>query len=216
MNLEQARFNMVEQQVRPWEVLDPEVLEALFQLKREDFVPAAYLNFAYADTEIPLGHGAVMLPPRIEAHALQALRLHKHDKVLEVGAGSGYMAALLASAADHVWSVEIVPELVATARTNLQRAGVANVSIEQGDGLVGLPGSGPYDAIVVSGSVPAVPQTLLDQLKVEGRLFAIVGSGAVMEAQVITRVGVEAFSRKTLLETVAPPLVGAVRPSFQF
>lgn len=217
MNLEQARFNMIEQQVRPWEVLDPEVLETLSELRREDFVPAAYRNFAYAEAEIPLGHGAVMLTPAIEGHALQALQLKKHDKVLEVGAGSGYMAALLAVVADHVWSVECNAELAAGARANLQRAGVANVTVEQGDGLAGLPGCGLYDAIMLSGSVAEVPRALLEQLSPGGCLFAIVGRGAVMQARLITRIGADSFSTEPLLETVAPPLAGAVaKPAFQF
>ncbi|CAB1367443.1 protein-L-isoaspartate O-methyltransferase family protein [Denitratisoma oestradiolicum] len=217
MNLEQARYNMVEQQVRPWGVSNPDVLDAMFKLKREDFVPAAYRNFAYADTEIPLGHGATMLIPQIEAHALQALQLDKHAKVLEVGTGSGYMAALLATIADQVWSVEAVPALAATARANLSRAGIANVSVEQGDGLTGLPAFGPFDAIMLSGSVNAVPRALLDQLKPGGRLFAIVGPGPAMQAQVITRVGEGGHATQTLLETVAAPLTGGTAPpAFQF
>lgn len=210
MNLEQARYNMVEQQVRPWAVTDPDVLDAMSKLKREDFVPAPYRNFAYADTEIPLGHGAAMLNPQIEAHALQALQLNKHAKVLEVGTGSGYMAALLASLADQVWSVELVPALAATARANLSRAGVTNVSVEQGDGLVGLLAFGPFNAILLSGSVSEVPRTLLDQLKPGGRLFAIIGRGPAMQAQVISRIGEGGFSTRTLLETVAPSLKGGV------
>lgn len=217
MNLEQARYNMVEQQVRPWEVADPDVLDAMLKLKREDFVPAAYRDFAYADTEIPLGNGAAMLTPQIEAHALQALQLNKHAKVLEVGTGSGYMAALLASLADQVWSVEVVPALAATARANLSRAGITNVSVEQGDGLAGLPAFGPFDAIMLSGSVSAVPRTLLDQLKPGGRLFAIVGRGPAMQAQVITRIGEGGHAIQTLLETVATPLTGGTAsPAFQF
>jgi protein-L-isoaspartate(D-aspartate) O-methyltransferase len=209
MNLEQARFNMVEQQIRTWEVLDQDVLDLLFVVKREEFVPAAWRNLAFADAEIPLGHGAIMLAPKIEAHALQALQLKRHEKVLEVGAGSGYMAALLAAHADHVWTVEIAPELATLARDNLARHGVANVTVETGDGIGGLPAHAPYDAIMVSGSLPVVPQVLLEQLKVGGRLFAIVGEAPVMTAQVVTRVAEDGWRSVNLFETLADPLANA-------
>jgi protein-L-isoaspartate(D-aspartate) O-methyltransferase len=209
MNLEQARFNMVEQQIRTWEVLDQDVLDLLFVVKREEFVPAAWRNLAFADAEIPLGHGATMFAPKIEAHALQALQLKRHENVLEIGSGSGYMAALLAAHADHVWSMEIVPELAVMARDNLARHGVSNVSVETGDGSGGLPAHAPYDAIMLSASVPAVSQALLDQLKVGGRLFAIVGEAPVMTAQVITRVSEDGFRSVNLFETLADPLQNA-------
>ena len=209
MNLEQARFNMVEQQIRTWEVLDQDVLDLLFIVKREEFVPAAWRKLAFADVEIPLGHGATMFAPKIEAHALQALQLKRHEKVLEIGAGSGHMAALLAAHADHVWSLEVVPELVALAQDNLARHGVTNVTVEAGDGLAGLPAHAPYDAIMVSGAVPAVPQVLLDQLKVGGRLFAIVGEAPVMTAQLVTRAGEDGYRTVNLFETLAEPLANA-------
>jgi protein-L-isoaspartate(D-aspartate) O-methyltransferase len=209
MNLEQARFNMVEQQIRTWEVLDQDVLDLMLVVKREEFVPAAWRNLAFADAEIPLGHGATMFAPKIEAHALQALQLQRHEKVLEIGAGSGYMAALLAAHADHVWSMEIVPELAAMARDNLARHGIANVTVEAGDGIAGLPAHAPYDAIMVSASVPAVPQDLLAQLKVGGRLFAIVGEAPVMTAQVITRVAEDGYRTVKLFETLADSLQNA-------
>ena len=211
MNFEQARFNMVEQQVRTWSVLNQDVLDLLFTVRREDFVPLAYRNLAYADSEIPLGHGAVMLAPRIEAHILQALHLRRHERVLEIGAGSGYMAALLAAHASQVWSVEIRPELAQMARDNLQRAGIASVTVETGDGLQGLSVNAPYDAIVISGAVPKIPQILLEQLKVGGRLVAIVGQVPVMEMQRITRVGDTAWSTLNLLETSTAPLANAPR-----
>jgi protein-L-isoaspartate(D-aspartate) O-methyltransferase len=185
------------------------VLDLLFVVKREEFVPAAWRNLAFADAEIPLGHGATMFAPKIEAHALQALQLKRHEKVLEIGAGSGYMAALLAAHADHVWSMEIVPELAAMARDNLARHGVGNVSVETGDGSGGLPAHAPYDAIMLSASVPAVSQALLDQLKVGGRLFAIVGEAPVMTAQVITRVSEDGWRSVNLFETLADPLQNA-------
>ncbi|OHC63815.1 MAG: protein-L-isoaspartate O-methyltransferase, partial [Rhodocyclales bacterium GWA2_65_20] len=155
MNYEQARFNMIEQQLRPWKVLDQKVLDELFLVKREEFVPPAYSGLAFADTEIPLGggSGACMLPPKVEARALQALAMKKHENVLEIGTGSGYMAALLGAHADHVWSIEIDPQLAAMARENLRRAGVTNVSVEVGNGLAGLAAHAPYDVIMVSGAM---------------------------------------------------------------
>jgi protein-L-isoaspartate(D-aspartate) O-methyltransferase len=220
MNLEQARFNMVEQQIRTWEVLDQDVLDLLFIVKREEFVPPAWRKLAFADVEIPLEAGkkagAVMLAPKIEAHALQGLQLKRHEKVLEIGAGSGYMAALLAAHADHVWTVEIVPELAAMARDNLARHGIGNVTVETGDGLAD-DGSwrthAPFDAIMVSGAVPAVPPTLLALLKPGGRLFAIVGEAPVMTAQVVTRVDAEGFRTVNLFETLAVPLANAPAPA---
>jgi protein-L-isoaspartate(D-aspartate) O-methyltransferase len=206
MNFEQARFNMIEQQIRPWEVLDQNVLDLLFSVRREEFVPAARQRLAFADAEIPLGHGAVMLAPKIEAHVLQAVQVKKHESVLEIGAGSGYMAALLAAHAAHVTTIEIVPELAEMARANLKRAQIDNVTVETGNGAGGLPAKAPFDVIVISASVQAVPQELLAQLKVGGRLFAIVGQEPVMEAQLITREGEAAFSTETLFETVTAPL----------
>ncbi len=205
MNFEQARFNMIEQQLRPWKVLDPDVLDVLHVVKREDFVPAAHRRLAFADTEIALGNGATMFPPKVEAHALQALAMKKHENVLEVGTGSAYMAALLGAHADHVWTVEIDPELAAAARENLRRAGVTNVVVEVADGLAGLAAHAPFDAVMVSGAVPKVPQVLLDQLKPGGRLFAFEGEAPAMEAVLYTRVG-DAFHRVAVFETQVPAL----------
>lgn len=207
MNFEQARFNMVEQQIRPWDVLDQNVLDLLFVVRREDFVPAALQRLAFADAEIPLGHGAVMLAPKIEARALQAVQIKKHERVLEIGSGSGYMAALLAAHAAHVTTLEIVPELADTARANLKRAQIDNVTVETAGGAGGWPTKAPFDVIVVSASIPEVPQELLAQLKVGGRLFAIVGQEPVMEAQLVTRDSEAAFSTQSLFETVTAPLV---------
>ena len=208
MNIEQARFNMIEQQIRPWEVLDPQVLDLLFVVKREDFVPAAYRNLAFADMEIPLGSGQVMLAPRVEAKLLQELSLKKTDKVLEIGTGSGYMAALLAARAEHVVTVEARPELADFARQNLERAGIANVSLEVADGAKGWSQNGPYDAIVVSGSVPVLPDALLKQLRIGGRLAVIVGEAPVMEAQLITCTADGVYNTINLFETVIPALDG--------
>ena len=157
MNIEQARFNMIEQQIRPWEVLDPNVLDLLFVVKREDFAPAAYRNLAFADMELPIGQGQVMLAPRVEARLMQELGLKKTDKVLEIGTGSGYMAALMAARAEHVVTVECRPELAEMARTNLNNAGIGNVTVETGCGANGWASRGPYDAIVLSGSVSSFP-----------------------------------------------------------
>ena len=218
MNFEQARFNMIEQQLRPARVLNPDVLDVLFVVKREEFVPPAHRRLAFADTRIPLGGqaGATMFPPMVEAHALQALAMKKHENVLEVGTGSGYMAALLGAHADHVWSIEIDPQLAATARENLRRAGVTNVVVEVGNGLAGLPDHAPYDAIMVSGSVAAAPQALLDQLKPNGRMFVIEGAAPAMQAVLYTRTGKD-FQRLAVFETVVAPLRDAEpAPAFVF
>ena len=217
MNIEQARFNMIEQQIRPWEVLDPQVLDLLFVVKREDFVPAAYRNLAFADMEIPIGSGQVMLAPRVEARLLQELAIRKTDKVLEIGAGSGYMAALLAARAEHVITIESRPELAAFARQNLERAGVTNVTVEVGDGANGWTQRAPYDAIVVSGSLPVLPAALLKQLRVGGRLAAIVGEAPVMEAQLVTCSAEGVYNTVNLFETVVPALDGGeAKPGFSF
>jgi protein-L-isoaspartate(D-aspartate) O-methyltransferase len=216
MNYEQARFNMVEQQLRPAKVLNTDVLEVLFVVKREEFVPPAYHQLAFADTQIPLGGtaGACMFSPRVEALALQALAMTKHQTVLEIGTGSGYMAALLGAHADHVWSIEIDPELAATARENLRRAGVTNVSVEVGNGLAGSPGHAPYDAIMISGALDKVPVDLRDQLKPGGRLFVIEGAAPAMQAVLYTRTGAD-FTRLAMFETVVAPLRD-VEPAAQF
>jgi protein-L-isoaspartate(D-aspartate) O-methyltransferase len=217
MNIEQARFNMIEQQIRPWEVLDPQVLDLLFVVKREDFVPDAYRNLAFADMEIPLGSGQAMLAPKIEAKLLQELDITKTDKVLEIGTGSGYMAALLAARAEHVVTVESRPELAEAARRNLERAGVNNVTVEVGNGANGWAQRGPYDAIVVSASLPAVPAALLRQLRVGGRLAVIVGEAPVMEAQLITCSAEGVYNTVNLFETVVPALDGVeARSAFSF
>jgi protein-L-isoaspartate(D-aspartate) O-methyltransferase len=215
MNLEQARFNMIEQQIRPWDVLDTEVLHLLSLVKREDFVPLAHKALAFVDMEIPLRGatedaqrlGQCMLAPRVEARMLQDLAVRKHEKVLEVGTGSGYMTALLAHRAQRVISLEIDPELVTLARTNLQKAGVHNAEVIQADGVKGLPGQGPFDVIVLSGSVAEVPSALLAQLKVGGRLMAIVGELPMMRATLITRTGEAEYKTTQAWDTVAPRLL---------
>jgi protein-L-isoaspartate(D-aspartate) O-methyltransferase len=217
MNIEQARFNMIEQQIRPWEVLDQGVLSLLSRVRREDFVPPAYRALAFVDTEAPLPEGQCMLAPRVEARLLQALRLQGHERVLEVGAGSGFMAALMAHQTAEVTSFELRPALAAMARANLARAGLGNVAVREGDGVAGLPGAPAWDAIVLSGSVAEAPRALLSQLKIGGRLIAIVGDEPVMVATRITRVAEEQFRHEALFDTVAPRLSGfAEGPRFTF
>lgn len=215
MNIEQARFNMIEQQIRPWDVLDPQVLDLLFVIKRENFTPPALRSLAFADMELPLGDGQTMLAPKIEAKMLQELALSKTDKVLEIGTGSGYMAALLAARAEHVITVECRPALAEQARQNLAEAGVTNVTVETGNGATGWPSRGPYDAIVVSGSLPELPDALLKQLRVGGRLAAIIGEAPVMEAVLVTCTGEGVYNCVNLFETVIPPLDSiTAKPSF--
>ena len=217
MNVEQARFNMIEQQIRPWDVLDQSVLSLLAIVKREDFVPAAHRSIAFTDLEIPLSGGQVMLAPRLEARLLQELGLLRHEKVLEVGTGSGFMAALMAHKAQQVVTYEKRPELVAMARENLRHAAVMNVEVRQGDGANGDAGRGPWDAIVLSGSVPEVPKALLQQLKVGGRLVAVIGDEPMMRALRVRRVSERDFTTEVLFDTVAPRLEGFAQPSsFKF
>lgn len=213
MDIEQARFNMIEQQIRPWEVLDPTVLSLLSVVKREDFVPAEYKDLAFADVEIPIAHGQAMLAPKIEARILQEMGIKNTDKVLEIGTGTGYMAALIAAKAEFVYSVEIDPLLVELARKNLQRAGIANVSVDLGDGAQGWPLYAPYDVIVLSGSTPVLPEAMMHHLKVGGRLVAIVGEAPSMQVQLITRTEENAFSTINVFETVVPPLSNAMQNS---
>lgn len=217
MNIEQARFNMIEQQIRPWDVLDLDVLELLVVVKREAFVPLAYRVLAFADSEIPLPHGEHMLAPRVEARILQELAVKKHENVLEIGAGSGYMAALLAHQARHVTTAEIEPELKSLAEKNLADYGVTNVDVVQADASQGLDNGQQYDVIVVSGSLPVVPEKLLSQIKVGGRMFVVVGNAPAMTAQIVTRTSDVAYDTVGVFETLIKPLRNAVAPShFKF
>jgi len=216
MNIEQARFNMIEQQIRPWNVLAQDVLDLLTVVKREEFVPGAYRNLAFFDTEIPLPGGEVMLEPKIEARILQEANVKKHEYVLEIGAGSGYMAALLAHKARHVTTVEISPELKSLAERNLADYGVANVDVQLGNGAQGwiVDGkTGEYDVIVISGSLPFLPEAFAKQLKVGGRLLAIVGNDPVMQLQLVTRTSEQAFETVNVVDTLAKPLHAATTPS---
>jgi protein-L-isoaspartate(D-aspartate) O-methyltransferase len=217
MNIEQARFNMIEQQIRPWNVLDQDILDMLFVVKREQFVPAGYQNLAFADAEIPLPGGEAMLTPKYEARIVQEVAPRKHENVLEIGTGSGYVAALLAHRAGKVTSVEINPETVELAKKNLAQAGVGNVTVEQGNGAEGWAKGAPYDLIVVSGALEVLPQALLAQVKVGGRIGAIIGQPPAMDFVVITRTGENAYQTVKIFETNVKYLSGAPAVShFQF
>lgn len=210
MDFEQARFNMVEQQIRTWEVLNQRVLDLLTQTPRENFVPEAYRKLAFADTQIPLDDGQVMMPPREEARALQMVALEGHEHVLEIGTGSGYLTALLSAAARKVTSLEISETLHAQATERLKAADIRNVDLVRADGIQGWAKEAPYDAIVVTGSVPTLDKHFQRQLKPGGRLFVVVGEAPAMEALLITRVGADDWARESHYECVLPPLVGAL------
>ncbi len=213
MNLEQARFNMIEQQIRPWEVLDATVLDLLEQVPREDFVPAQYAGLAFADLEIPLGHGQSMLSPKMEARIIQSLELKKTDKVLEVGTGSGYMTALLAKLAGEIVSVDCKEEFTLAARARLLQHRISNTTLETGDAAQGWGTHAPYDAIVLTGSVPLLAAAFRQQLKPGGRLFAVVGEAPVMEATLVTCLAADIFRTEKLFETCIPALGNAPRPA---
>lgn len=213
MDMERARFNMVEQQVRPWDVLDQRVLDLLGSVPREAFVPDTYRELAFADLELPIGHDQVMLPPRTQARALQSLDVRAADRVLELGTGSGYLTALLARLAHHVYSVEILPELAELASRNLTAIGVTNATVETGDAAAGWPRHAPYDVILVGGAMASVPDSLREQLRTGGRMFVVAGDEPVMEARLITRVGENQWTDEALFETRIPPLANVPEPS---
>lgn len=206
MDIEQARFNMIEQQIRPAGVLDPAALAVLREVPREEFVPPALRALAFADLELPLGLGQCMLRPLIEGRLLQAAHLKRSDSVLEIGCGSGYMAALLAARADRVRTLEIEPTLAEQARRSLARLNVDNVLVEDADGTAGWPERAPYDVIVASGAVRVIPEAWLAQLKSGGRVLACVGEGAVQQVQVVTNAGGGYFTTQRLFEAWLPPL----------
>lgn len=212
MNFETARHHMIQQQLRTAEVLGPDVVDQLYADRRENYVPAAYRALAFADTGIPLGNGATMLTPKLEARLLQETKIQSGENVLLVGAGSGHLAALLAERAAQVQGVEIDAALAERARANLANDGVDNVTIETGDGLAGLEVHAPYDCIVVAGGVAEVPAALLSQLKVGGRLFAFVGAAPVMNLCRVSREAEDSFVTKDSLETVVPMLRNAPAP----
>ena len=221
MNIEQARFNMIEQQIRPWNVLELDILDLLTVVRREEFVPVAYKSLAFSDTEIPLPGtgGESMFSPKVEARLLQEAAIKKHESVLEIGTGSGYMAALLAHKARHVVTVEIDAGLKAFAEKNLSAYGVRNVDVVEGNGAQGWSEGkeSTYDVIVISGSLASLPDAFLTQLKVGGRIVAIIGEAPVMTAQVITRISDSAYDTRNLFETSARPLRDAAPHShFKF
>ena len=219
MNLEQARANMVEQQIRTWEVLDQDVLDLLYAVPREDFVPRECRNLAFTDMEIPLGKapGERMWAPKMEARVLQELAVKRTDRVLEIGTGSGYLTALLARRAAQVLSVEINPALAAMGRANVERHGADNVTFVTDDGARGYPAQAPYDVVVLTASVPVVPRAFLDSLAPGGRLFAVVGEPPVMTAKLVTCTAPGACRTVELFETLLAPLANCERPSrFRF
>jgi protein-L-isoaspartate(D-aspartate) O-methyltransferase len=221
MNIEQARFNMVEQQIRPWDVLDQNVLDLLYEVRREEFVPVAYRELAFSDLEIPLLENAApderMLQPKVEARILQEVAPRAADNVLEVGAGSGYLAALIAHRARHVHAIEINPRLKSFAEANLARAGVRNATVELGDAARGWTKRAPYDVIVLTGSTPLLPDALPAQLAPGGRLFAVIGEPPVMSARLLTCVAAGSYNGVDLFETVLAPLRNALeREKFVF
>jgi len=212
MNFETARFNMVQQQIRTWDVLDPRVLDLVGKMPREDFAPPAYRKLAFVDMNIPLGHGQVMMAPKVEARLLQELEISPEDKILEVGTGSGYMTALLAAFGAHVHSVEIIPEFSTQAAAKLAAHQISNITLEVDDAARGWGRHGPYDVIAITGSLPILPDSFRNSLKVGGRLIAIVGQSPVMEAKLIRRVSQTSWSEASLFETSLPPLRNALEP----
>lgn len=217
MDFEKARFNMVEQQIRPWNVLDQSVLDLIGRVRREDFVAPELRDMAFSDLELPIringrNTGEVMLAPKVEARMLQELALKSHDHVLEIGTGSGYMTALLASKAETVTSVDINADISAFAQANLKRAGIGNVKLIVGDAAAGFSGGGSYDAIILTGAVPVLADAFRNLLKIGGRLMAIVGEEPVQNTVLITRVSERDFAERILFETLTRPLVNAPQP----
>lgn len=212
LNLEKARFNMINQQIRPWEVLDERVLETLAEVPREQFVPETYRRIAFVDTKIPLDHDQVMLEPRVEARVLQALDLRSGDRALEIGTGSGYLTACLATLAGHVESVDIFEEFTTSARKKLDARGIDNVTLRTGDAANGWACQGTFDAIAITGALPLMPEEYKRLLNEGGRLVAFVGPSPARQALLITRTGPESWSTETLFETDLPELINAPRP----
>ena len=211
-DLERARFNMIEQQIRTWEVLDQRVLDLLFRIRREEFVPAPYRAIAFVDMEIPIGHGEKMLQPKLEARMVQELALNPTDRVLEIGTGTGYMTALLARLGGHVFSVDIEAEFTVSAREKLAAHQIRNVTLDTGDAARGWDQHRPYDAIVLTGSFPVLFESFRASLKPGGRLLAVVGDPPVMEARLVTCTAPGAYNTVALFETCIAPLKNASQP----
>lgn len=213
----EATFNMIEQQIRTWEVLDPVVLELFNQVPRENFVAESQQGLAFADVELPIGHGQTMLSPKLEGRILQALNVKKTDKVLVVGTGSGYLTALLATLAQHVDAVEIHQELSDLAKARLQKQNIHNVTLHVGDAVNGFAANAPYDVIVFTGSLPLRPTAAEKMLTVGGRLFAVIGEMPIMQATLTTRVSEDSFRHDAFFETCLPALVNAPQATkFEF
>ena len=209
MNFEQARSNMIEQQIRPWNVLNQVILELMSEIHREDFMPDEYKRLALADTRIPLAHGQVTMTPKVEARLLQALEIKPDDEILEIGTGCAYLTALLAKYGRHVLSIDIHPEFTEQARSKLQQHDIHNVTLESGDAIHDQQQSSPYDVIVLTGSVPFLEDCIQQQLKIGGRLFVITGQSPVMEAKLIKRLSENEWRTEVLFETDLPELEGA-------
>ena len=212
MDFEKARFNMVEQQIRPWDVLNTQVLDLLFHVKREEFVSDKQKTIAFVDTELPLPNGSRMLEPKMEARLVQELNLAPEDKVLEIGTGSGYLTALLASFSKHVYSLDIDPAMTALAKANLARANIHNVTLVTANGVDGLPTNAPFNAIVVGGSLPTLPEALTSQLAVGGRLLVVLGDAPSMSLTLIERESKTGLRTTKLFETVLTPLKDVEQP----
>lgn len=211
MNLEQARINMLKQQIRAWGVLDEHLLDLLKTTPREEFVPSAYRKLAFADLNLPLGFGEVMLTPKEEAYMLQALAIKPNETVLEIGTGSGYTTALLAKLAKQVYSLDIRPEFTEGARIKLRQLGISNVQLQTEDAAQGWEAHQPYDIIAITGSLPILPEVFKTHLTIGGRLFAIIGQAPVMEAVLITRIENQVWQTTQLFETVVPALHNALQ-----
>ena len=212
LNFEQARFNMIEQQIRPAEVLDYRVLDTIAATPREDFVPEDYRELAFSDINIPISNDEIMMKPIMEARLLQALDVQPGDKILEIGTGSGYFTALLAKLGQSVDSIDIDPALQQQAQTRLTAQGISNVSLIEGDAAHGWDESGSYDVIAITGSLPILPESMKQKLTVNGRLVAIIGTAPVMEATLITRLSDDQWTTDTLYETELPALKNAEQP----
>lgn len=217
LDIETARFNMVEQQIRPWEVLDPRVLNAFSTIPRENFVPEAYRTLAFSDTCIEIGHGQTMMAPKVEGRLLQALNIQPTDRVLEIGTGSGYLTALLASLGAHVTSIEYYEDLSERAKSHLRSARIGNIKLHVGDAIDGWQTAEPYNVIVVTGSCPTRRPAIEQQLAINGRMFVVFGVAPVMEATLITRLSKDTWTSESLFETELTPLIGAEQaPDFEF
>lgn len=212
MNIEQVRFNMIEQQIRPWDVLNLSILDLLKVVKREEYVPPVLRELTFFDMEIPLGHNESMMTPKMEARILQEMTVQKTDSILEVGTGSGYLTALLAALGKYVYSVDVVAEFSAQAGAKLIAHDIHNVSLQTGNAASGWAQHAPYDVIILTGSVPVLPDEFRQQLAVGGRLFAVVGDSPAMNAQRVIRTGATQWSSQNLFETDLKPLQFAEQP----